>query len=1099
MIHLHRHSEFSRLDGIGTALQYAQRAADLGQYALAQTDHGTLSGALHHIAACRKHGILPISGVEAYFRPDRAKAKEEGERRAWHLCLFAKNLRGWHSLLRIVSKTYGEVEDGGGFYQYPCVDWEILEANSEGLACSTACISSWLSHLIELGHNGEVREYLHRMQKIFGHDLWIEIMPHDFDGQRVLNLELIKIAQEFGIPIIATNDAHFPFKEWATTHKIAKLCGSGSSFEKAKKDAENGKAEYLADLNPTLYLAHEEEMRQWFSIAHPDIPENIIDESFANTHLFVQRTTPFLLDKTDKLPRVASNTREEENILRAWINEGLERIGKSDDTVYVDRVDTEWVILKSKGVIAYFIMVGKIVRWAKSQGIRVGLGRGSAAGCLISYLIGIVNIDPIAYGLLFERFLNPERKGLPDIDIDFQSDRRDEVKAYVSSTKWCDDCDRKHARSAHVADIITHQRFQPKSVLNAVLRAYDFDHQSILKLTKPIEIRQDDEETTLEEIVDMYPDLIAFKDDYPDVWEQCLRLEGQVANAGKHAAGVIITPEPIATYMPTERSKQGGIVTSWSDAADFPVVSDYGFLKIDMLGIMGLQRHDYACKLIEERGGVAPDLNNLPALRNPYDVDPEVMDGFVKGWTVGVFQFGSKGITKLTKSVRPESIHDLAAINALYRPGPMKGGTTWDFPDRKNNVEMRTFLHPDLEPFLGETYGIIAYQEQVMSIYKGIAKGATAAEADDLRKAMGKLYRIKGGSAAKDFMNRFEEKWFAGCAEHGWDDEIAHAVWEMKLEFGHYGFNKSHAESYALQSYQDMYLKTHHPLEFYASILTHPSGSKPEEKAAFTDQIMREMKVRGIEIVSPDINSSGIGYTVQDDRILLGLASIEGVGGASAMEVIKTRPYESFEDFCQRCPQNPKPYIVSGAFDSIADRSHLLSTVPKIGTKDPDATWLVWEHIRHNERKLKKPRPLPSIWEVPSQSALDKMKTESLAINEGVAMEPEYESFLEDNIYTQDEVEAIDSGSEVIVGGVIKKVNISTTKKGDPFANVTIQFDLNEWTVKFWSQQLQRFESLLTVGNAIVVNGKKDEWNGFVSVVCITCAEIRNVLAAQAA
>lgn len=1092
MIHLHRHSEFSRLDGIGTAKQYAFRAAELGQYALAQTDHGTLSGALHHIAACREAKILPISGVEAYFRPDRIEAKKQGERRTWHLCLFAKNLKGWHTLLTLVSKTYGEVENGGGFYQYPCLDWDLLERHHEGLACSTSCVSSWLSHLVELGHSSEAREYLQRMKKIFGDDLWIEIMPHDFEGQRTLNIEIIRLATEMSIPLIATNDAHFPYKEWATTHKIAKLCGASSSFEKAKKDAENGKAEYLAELNPTLYLAHEEEMRMWFAAAHPEIPERVIDEAIANTHLFVQRTTPFLLDKTDKLPRVAPTERAEDATLRQWIAEGLERIGKADDQEYLDRVDDEYLILKSKGVIAYFVMVGKIVRWAKSRGIRVGLGRGSAAGCLISYLVGIVNIDPIAYGLLFERFLNPERKGLPDIDLDFQSDRRDEVKRFIQSQHWCDRCGIDHEGSAHVADIITHQRFQPKSTIQAVCRVYDIDLPTTLAITKPIDIRQDDEETTLEEILPMYPKLQELKEQRPDIWEHCLRLEGQVKNAGKHAAGVIITPQPIANYMPTERSKQGGIVTSWSDAADFPVVSDYGFLKIDALGIAGLQKHDYACKLIKQRTGEDIDLNALPALSDPYAVDPEVMEGFAKGWTVGVFQFGSRGITKLTKQVGPESIHDLSAINALYRPGPMKGGTTWEFPERKNDHELRTFLHPDLEPFLGETYGIIAYQEQVMSIYKNIAKGATAAEADDLRKAMGKLYRIKGGSAAQDFMRRFEEKWFAGCEEHGWPRETAEAVWQMMLEFGHYGFNKSHAESYALQAYQDMWLKINYPLEFYAAFLTH------EEEDEKIELCLREMRVREIEVDPPDVNASGIGYSVENGRILLGLAAIEGIGGASAQEIIKHRPYDSFEDFCQRCPQNPKPLILAGATDSIADRAFLLSEVSKLRPKDPDSRWYVWEHIRHNERKLKKKRDLPEIAVAPSASQLDEWEREALAVSDTLAVPPEYEGFLDENIYTQDEVEAAASGSEVIVGGVVKRVMLGTTKKNDPYANVVVQYGLNEWTVKFWSQQLTRFEGLLTTGNAIVVNGKKDEWNGFTSVVCYQAAEIKNVISADA-
>ncbi len=1051
-VHLHRHSEYSRLDGLGSAKHYAQRAADLNQYALAQTDHGTLSGALEHIDACRDVGVLPISGVEAYFRSDRSNKES---RQASHLCLYAKNLKGWHNLLRIVSVAYGEIDDGGGFYQYPCVDYELLRRYSEGIACSSACVSGWLNKLIEGGDSVSVSEYITTMTSIFGDDFWLEIMPHDFEQQKVLNLEIASISKERGIGIIATNDAHFPFKEWAETHKIAKMCGASTSFSKIEKDKEKGKESYLAELNPTLYLCEEDEMRDWFAKNHPGLPANLVQESLDNTELFVSRSTPFLLDKSPKLPKVVDDDQTPEQILREWIDDGMSKIlseypeshwERWPKETYYERIEMEWEILASKGVIDYFVLVGDVVRWSKKTGIRVGLGRGSAAGCLISYLVGIVAIDPISWGLLFERFLNPERKGLPDIDLDFQSERRGEVKAYIARKYGAD----------HVADIITHSRFQPKSAIQDLCRVYDVPYEEAHGVTDTIEIRQDDEETTLEEILPTNDKLKEFKSNHPDIWEHALRIEGSVKNAGKHAAGIIITPKPVVEYMALERGKQGDLVTSWSDAADFPVVSDYGFLKIDALGIVGLDRHAYACDLIEKRYGEVVDLYKLGPLSNPYDVDMEVMSGFANGYTIGIFQFGSRGITNLLRDINPDVAFDLAAANALYRPGPMKGGVTWDYAKRKRSNAPVDSWHPLIEPILSETYGLVTYQEQVMEISKVIG-GFSGAEADDLRKAMGKLYRIKGGSTAKKFMKRFEIKWFEGCVDRGIDKKTADEIWHKILEFGHYGFNKSHSASYALQAYQDMYLKTKYPLEFYAAILSYPSGSKPQEKQQFVGQVIREARLRGINILPPCVNRSEVGWSVDDEGIRVGLLSIKGVGLVGAKSIIENREqgiYDSMENFRDRiAPRsiNNSALVAlqeSGAFDFCDGRA--------------DAT----------QNQI-------SVWE-----------RERLGMNLTVAADiQKYSSLIDSNIFSQEEVNENETGN-VIIGGEIVRVDRKTTKRGSPFATVTLAYGLNEWRVRFWKETLSMYGDLLSEGQAIMVTGPTDSWKGSVSVVCEHAATV---------
>ena len=1092
MIHLHRHGEFSRLDGIGTAKQYAERAAELGQGALGLTDHGTMSGALHHIDACRKAGIVPVVGVEAYYRPAR---NSKFTRQAWHLCLYAKNLKGWHNLMRLVSISHAEIEDGGGFYQYPCVDTRLLRTYREGIVASSACFRSWLAYLIEQGDSVAVRSHIDTMQNIFGDDFWIEIMPHDFDDQRVLNITLSGIAAERGIPLLATNDAHFPYKDWAETQRIAKIMGHAKTLARVAKDVECGKADYLSELTPSLYLAHEEEMRFWFERRHPGLSENLVDEALKNTTLFVQRITPFMLDTSPKLPKIPDLKETTEETLKGWIRQGMARLKleyppahweRYPRHLYTERIDYELGILISKGVIDYFVMLGDVIRWAKREGIRVGLGRGSAAGCLISYLIGITAIDPISYGLLFERFLNPARKGLPDIDVDFDSERRHEVKAYLSRKYGAD----------HVADIITHQRFQPKKVIGDLARVYGVPLPEAMAVTESIEIRPDDEETKLEEILPLNEKLQAFKSDHPEIWKHALRLEGTVANAGKHAAGIVVTPEPVAEYMALERGKKGDLVTSWSDAADFAAISDNGLLKYDFLGITGLSMHEYACKLIEQQTGQWIDLNKLPVLRDPLEADEDVLALFREGYTIGIFQFGGRGITGLLRDISPDTALDLIAANALYRPGPMKGGVTWEYAKRKHNTFLRRYWNDEVRPVLAETYGLIAYQEQVMKIAQELG-GFSGAEADDMRKAMGKLYRIKGGRAAKDFMGRFEAKWFRGTKQRGISREVADEIWHKMLEFGHYGFNRSHSACYALQAYQDAYLKAKHPAAFYAALLTYEDDDEKIKSA------LREAKLRGLEIVFPDVNESQAGYTIDaKGRLVLGLAGIKGIGPNASAEILRKRPFTSFADLLERGGSKipVRPLIEAGAVDGLADRQALLSLVPRpCGPKklreleqtgEPLPLWTVYEHMKHN-LKLKVPRELPEIFDQPEADELERIQGQLLNLPlASLNMTDAQQEFIGTRIFTPEELVHMQDGEFVVVGGEIVKATKKKTKNGNPFANVSIVFGQHEWAAKFWADSLARYEKLLKPGKVIMVSGRKDEWNGWISVVASVVTDI---------
>ena len=1043
MIHLHRHSEYSRLDGVGTAQQYAERAKEMGQVALALTDHGTLSGALHHIVACREAGIVPISGVEAYYRPDRS-VRDKEHRSAFHLCVFAKNLRGWHSLLRLTSTAYMENTDGGGFYQYPCVDIPLLREHHEGLIVSSGCISSYLSHSIQLGDDKLVRKYLMEMLGIFGDDFWFEIQPHDFEEQKMVNLETINLANEFGRPVVTTTDAHSPYQEWMKTQQVAKLMSTSSSYAKEAKRMEKDDApdEGFAKLLPTAYLMDEKEIRKLYAKAHPNIPEHVVDGSIAATHDLAHSTTPFFLDRNDKLPHVSDSVEHSEEIMRSWCEEGLERVGKADDDEYRDRYEYEFGVMKEKGVLDYFILTGRVVRWAREQGIRTNV-RGSAAGCLVSYLIGITHIDPIGWGLLFERFLNPGRKGLPDIDLDFQHDRRDEVKAWLAEQFGKD----------HVADIISHQTFAPKKVMIDVARTFDVDFQEVEELSKAIDIRADDEETTLEEIRSVNDTLDRFAEKYPEVWTHALRLEGTVANTSKHAAGVVITDKPITTYMPLERGHKGDQVTSWSDRADFPAVSDHGLVKLDMLGIKGLTKQDVALKLIEERHGVQVDLDNLGVLRDPRDVDPKVMEIFQQGLTLGIWQFGGRGITNLMKQIKPDWGGDMCAGNALYRPGPMGKGVTWEYADLKKNPDSVVYWDLSVQPILAETLGLIAYQEQVMEICKQLG-GFTGGQADDMRKAMGKLYRLPGRQA-QEFMAQFKDQWDKGTQENGLWFEIAEEIWGKILSFGGYGFNKSHSASYACQAYQDAYLKAYYPHEFYVGLLSYPPSQATRNADAtshFMQGIRRECEVLGVDFGPPHINLSDRHFSIDENDVLrFGLEDILDVGTAAVNAILRKRPFESWEEFKQMVPpKEANSKVRAGLIESGAGDC--------FGMRDAESgsQLAAWEKARLGI-------PLSMTSEIQEHKAL-----------------------LDEWTHTSEEIETLEEGREVVCGGDVIDISLTQIKrgkqKGQEMAFVTLAYGINQYRCTFFPGQWNAHRNLVNKGIPIMIAGKKNVWRGTTSV-----------------
>jgi DNA polymerase-3 subunit alpha len=1173
---------------------YAHQAIKKGQTHLSLTDHGRLGGVLDHIDACRHpekydnpddpskkrsadDRLIPLVGMEAYYRPNRFmeltdKEKYGGSPHMWanHLTLTANSLEGWRSLMRLSSQSWVRRENGGGYFGRATIDPELLERNIDGLIISTACVASPLSQFILKGDEIGARRWLKKMIKLAKGRVWGEIMPHDFDDQRTINIEVVNLCNSLGIPFVATGDVHIPYKEWHDTHLIVMMSSTRQTFKNREKKVEKGEDVYGFEAD-TLYLSSGKEMRKMFQKYHPDLPLSIVDEALANTQEFIKQVKPFVIGKTPKLPKTEHSDKWTEKTIRNWCKEGLKRIGREGDVEYVERYEYEFSVLKEKGVLPYFYLVGDGVRWAKStrplpgdwrkrRKIRCGLGRGSAAGCLVSYLIGITAIDPIAWGLLFERFLNPDRIGLPDIDLDFETgliiqdgmDGRDMVKEYYR---------RKYGRD-HVADIIAYQTFAPRAVIKAISDVFDIPHISTKRVTDSI----GETERDLVKIANHNEVLAEFSEKHPEVWKHCLRLESQIMRDSKHAAGVLITPQPVNDLMPTQLGvDEVSTVTAFADRIENPVVSDYGFVKLDVLGVNSLGKQELCCQLIKKHYGEDVEPNDLEVLRNPYAAEQAVLDVFVNGLTIGIFQFEGSGITKLLRHIKPTAATDLCIANALYRPGPIK--IAFEYGDRKNGSKEVEYWHPSVEPVLKETLGLVAYQEQIMEVCK-LLGNFTGGQADAMRKAMSKLYRLPGDQA-QQFMQGFKDIWDAGCKANGIPDTVRDEIWqERMLPAGDYLFNKSHAGSYSLQAYQDGWLKEHYPLAFYASLFTTTKKKNANEQSGFLRAAFREARIFEVEVLPPDVNRSDRDWIIDDGRIRFGLVAIRDMG-ANAADLVKAertkKAFRNFNDFIKRMPSNFNSAMIealamAGAFDTIDEREKLLArarnyppTVAKVkvemtcGCKRSFTAKVAEEEEMPSEiaRKLEKleckkhegseanrweevsPYTTfaryakehskdPEEMQMPSQNEVIEMEVKSLNIPVSVGnLVAKYEEFIEDRIFTSREVEEMPSkpqrskgrhgfncvcedceAAHVVIGGEVVAIKEIKTKKGDKMAFVDIAFGINHWNCTFFPFAWTKYSELMREPRVLLLAGYKDQRG---SLLIYQVSDVTEVAAAEEA
>lgn len=1053
MIHLHRHDSDSVLDGIGTPLQGAEIAAQMGHTALSQTNHGTLSGSLKHIKACNKVGIMPISGVEGYWRPDRHVRDKEWRYKRWHMVLLAKNLKGWHNLIKITSESFAS-----GFYQNPCFDWELLEKYHEGLIMSTSCVLGPLPFLIENGSDKEVIGWVNRAQSIFKDDMYFSIMPHDFDRQRSINLETISVANRVGGMIVYESDSHYPKKGWVDTQKIAILIGINSTVADAeaqnKKRIENNEEIYEL-WHDGLHIMEEQEVRETFARNHPDIPAQVVLESINNTDRIGEKIEPFLIDRSTKMPRAGKSAGEAESKVIEWCREGMERIGKAGDEIYEKRLAYELEVIKGRGNFPYILLVADWIRWCKNDEPLPGKEgkkrpmlltcRGSAAASIVCYLTNITAIDPIAHKFKFERFINPERKGLPDIDIDLPSRRRPEAKEYLAI---------KYGRDS-IADIMAQQHFQPRAALKGATKVlYGFDSEAYTVISK---ICHDDSglidkvhDIDLEKMKDRIPELAEFAARWPIPWKHAVRMENAgdpwVSVLSKHAAGVAILPGPVTDHMPTIRAGEDevGTRTAWSETSKNSIVDEVGIVKIDALGISGKDQHELIVDLVKNHTGEEIDIDNLPCLKNPNDVDPEVMELAQKGINLGVNQFSGRGISNYLKKLIPNNIFDLTAANALYRPGPMGEQGHLLFVKRKNGQE--EFSVPEqLQEVLSDTYGLMSYQEHIMSIFQ-ILLGYSAGQADSVRKTIDKENRAKNqaGRVKLDSMKiEFIEK-ASKIIGLEWADKL----WAEILPYTGYSFCRPHSGAYSIHGYQDWHLKKHYPLETYTVILSEFKSKGVKEKERFINSAIKEAKYFGIKILPPDINVSNSDYTpdFNNNALRYGLNGIKGIADISSTQIMKMRPYSSIGDFENRMTfkyskvnkKHKELLLKVGALDSLGGR----------------ADW------------------------TDSEKSAAEIELLGMSLSPGGTL-GEDEQLIVEKTHSEDEYNGLGIGANVVIGGVMTETKPTVTKKGkNPgqkmgFAKISLGLDSFQCT--FFPQQWAAFKELIFVGSKVMVSGRKDE------------------------
>ena len=899
---LHNHSDYSLLDGASQLPAMVERAKELGMPALALTDHGVMYGAIELLKLCQGAGIKPIIGNEMYVINGSIDDPQPKKEKRYHLVVLAKNAIGYRNLVKLTSLSHLRGMRGRGIFSRACVDKHLLKKYSEGLIIATACLGGEIPQAILRGRPDVARDVASWYKEIFGDDFYLEIQDHGSPEDRIVNVEINKIAKELGIGLIATNDAHYLSKQDVEAHDALLCVLTGKLISDEKRLRYTG----------TEYIKTEDEMLRLFA---DHLDAETVHKAVENTVAVAEKVEDYDILGHYQMPRFPiPEGHDAVSYLKEVTDQGLrQRLELAADDViepvYADRMTHELKIMEQMGFPTYFLVVWDYIRFARENKIPVGPGRGSEAGSLVAYALGITNIDPVSNGLLFERFLNPERKSMPDIDTDFCIERRGEVIDYVT----------ERYGEEKVAQIITFNRMTSKAVLKDVARVLDIPYGDADRLAKLIPVARGKPAKLKVMIGDETPnpDFKQKYDNDPMVkrWvDMAIRIEGTNKTFGVHAAGVVIAADPLDELVPLQRNNDGQVITQYF----MEDVESMGLLKMDFLGLKNLTMIDKTLELVEVSSGKRIDPDKLPS------EDPDTFALLARGDLEGIFQLESSGMRQIVRDLKPSSLEDISSILALYRPGPLDAGLIPKFINRKHGREAIDFAHATLEPILSETYGIMVYQEQIMRIAQDLA-GYSLGEADLLRRAMGKKKVSE--------MQKHRGLFVSGASAKGVSEKVADELFDQMVLFAEYCFNKSHSTAYGAVTYQTAYLKAHFPVAYMAALLTVNAGSADK-----VQRYISNCNAMGIEVMPPDINASRTDFTPQGDRILFGLSAVRNLGDGAIRQLITSRdsdgPFSSLAELCDRLPSSIlnrrglESLIHCGAMDALepsANRAQLMA------------------------------------------------------------------------------------------------------------------------------------------------------------------------------
>ena len=1047
--HLHVHTEYSLLDGSNKIKEYVSRVKELGMNSAAITDHGVMYGVIDFYKAARAAGIKPVLGCEVYVAPGSRFDRElsHGDDRYYHLVLLAENNQGYQNLMKIVSKGFVE-----GYYYKPRVDMEVLETYHEGIIALSACLAGEVQRYLVRGLYEEAKETACKYEKCFGKgNFFLELQDHGIPDQKTVNAGLMRMSEETGIELVATNDVHYTYAEDAEPHDIL-LC-----LQTGKKLSDENRMRYEGG---QYFVKSEEEMRTLFPYAA---------QAIDNTQKIADRCNVEIEFGVTKLPHFdVPEGYDSWTYLNKLCHEGLVRRYPDKHEELLPKLDYELSVIQKMGYVDYFLIVWDFINYARTHGIPVGPGRGSAAGSLVSYTTGITNIDPIRYNLLFERFLNPERVTMPDIDIDFCYERRSEVIDYVIE-KYGKDC---------VTQIVTFGTLAARGVIRDVGRVMDLPYNFCDTIAKNI---PNELNITIDKALTMNPELRSMYESDETVKrliDMAKRLEGLPRHTSMHAAGVVISQKAMDEYVPLSRSSDGTITTQFV----MTTIEELGLLKMDFLGLRTLTVISDAVKLVEKNHGIKIDVDNID-----YD-DKKVLDSIGTGRCDGVFQLESAGMKNFMKELKPQSLEDVIAGISLYRPGPM------DFIPKyikgKNEPESVTYVCKELEPILEPTYGCIVYQEQVMQIVQNLA-GYTMGQADNIRRAMSKKKQYVIDAERQNFVYGNEEQGIKGCIANGISEQAANQIYDSMVDFAKYAFNKSHAAAYAVVAYQTAYLKYYYPVEFMAALMT--SVIDNTRKVAEYIYSCRQM---GIKVLSPDINEGEGRFLATKDGIRYGMYAIKSIGRQVIDIILAEREangkYTTLSDFLSRVAGREvnkravENLIKAGACDGLdGNRQQMLlvynTLIDNLNQEKKNSLagqMSLFDLVSEEEKKAYEVR-FPNVEEYSKEIKLGFEKEVLGIYLSGHPLE-EYEEKWRKNISAvtadfmlDEETNAvkIKDNQSVVIGGIITEKTIKYTKQNKAMAFITIEDLFGTVEVIIFPRDYEKYSRYLNEDEKVFVAG----------------------------